>query len=66
MDDAGVHRRPDRARKCSRAVGEPRRAEWESFLAQREPEVREPNPKVANYEKRPQPITFQHPFSVKG
>ena len=48
------------------AVGETRRKNWEAFLAQREQEVREPHPQVANYEKRPQPITFQHPFSVNG
>ncbi len=42
------------------------KSEWEKFLAQREPEVREKNPLVANYEKRPQAITYQHPFSVKG
>ncbi len=41
-------------------------AEWKAFLDQRDPEKREPHPQVANYEKRPQPITFQHPFSVKG
>lgn len=43
-----------------------RKADWEKFLAQREPEQREPRPTVANYEKRPEPITFQHPLSVKG
>ena len=43
-----------------------RKASWEKFLAQREPEKREASPTVANYEKRPQPLTFQHPFSVKG
>jgi putative membrane-bound dehydrogenase-like protein len=43
-----------------------RRAEWEKFLAQREPEQREPSPYVANYEKRPEPLTFQHPMSVKA
>lgn len=43
-----------------------RKAAWEAFLAQREPEKREPHPQVANYEKRPEPLTFQHPFSVKG
>jgi putative membrane-bound dehydrogenase-like protein len=48
------------------AAGAARRTEWERFLAQREPEKREPNPFVANYEKRPEPITFQHPLSVKG
>ncbi len=43
-----------------------RKTEWEQFLAQREPEKREPNPNVANYERRPEPLTFQHPFNVKG
>ena len=43
-----------------------RKASWEKFLAQREPEKREASPTVANYEKRPQPLTFQHPLSVKG
>ena len=47
-------------------VREERRKEYEAFLAQREPEKREPNPNVANYEKRPEPLTFQEPFSVKG
>ncbi len=48
------------------AAGVNRRKEWENFVAQREPEVREPNPNVANYERRPTAITFQHPLSVKG
>jgi putative membrane-bound dehydrogenase-like protein len=43
-----------------------RRAAYEAFLAQREPERRESHPQVANYEKRPEPLTFQHPFSPKG
>ena len=43
-----------------------RRKNYEAFLAQREPEKREASPTVANYEKRPQPVTFQHPLSVKG
>ena len=43
-----------------------RKAAWQAFLAQREPEVREKNPNVANYEKRPEPLTFQKPYSVKG
>ena len=47
-------------------VGDKVRGEWEQFLASREPEVREKNPSVANYEKRPEPLTFQQPFSVKG
>lgn len=48
------------------SVGESRKASWEKFLANREPEVREKNPYVANYEKRPEPITFQKPFTPKG
>jgi putative membrane-bound dehydrogenase-like protein len=48
------------------AAGETKRKEWEEFLAKREVEKREPNPNVANYEKRPQAITFQQPLSVKG
>lgn len=43
-----------------------RKAAYEAFLAQREPEKREKHPQVANYEKRPEPLTFQHPFSPKG
>ena len=42
------------------------RKDWEAFLAQREPEVREKNDNVANYEKRPEPLSFQKPYSVKG
>jgi len=52
--------------KLLAAVDEARRKEWETFLAQCEPEKREANPNVANYEKRPEPITFVHPLSVKG
>ena len=48
------------------AAGELRRKEWLTFLAQREPEKREANPNVANYERRPEAITFVHPLSVKG
>ena len=48
------------------AVGDARKKVWENFLAQREKEKREANPNIANYERRPQAITFQHPFSVKG
>jgi len=40
--------------------------EWETFLAQRSPEAREPNVNVANYEKRPEPLTFQKPYDLKG
>lgn len=43
-----------------------RRKSYEAFLAQREPEKREKHPMVANYEKRPEPLTFQHPMSVKA
>src|SRR5690606_22738636 len=48
------------------AITAPRRQQWESFLANREPERREANSNVANYERRPEPLTFQQPFSVKG
>lgn len=48
------------------AVGDQAKADWERFLASREPEKREPHPEVANYEKRPQPITLQQPFSPQG
>jgi putative membrane-bound dehydrogenase-like protein len=47
-------------------VGDQARGEWERFLASREPEKREAHPQVANYEGRPEPLTFQHPFSVRG
>ena len=43
-----------------------RKAAYEAFLSQREPEQREKHPQVANYEKRPEPLTFQKPFSPKG
>ncbi|MBL9210114.1 MAG: hypothetical protein JNL92_06580, partial [Opitutaceae bacterium] len=52
--------------KLLAAVGVERVTAYEKFLAQREPERREARPTIANYEKRPQPVTFQHPFSVKG
>ncbi len=48
------------------SVGDTVRGEWEKFLSSREPEQREKNPNVANYEKRAEPITYQHPFSAKG
>lgn len=48
------------------SVGDSVKRDWESFVAQREPEKREPNGNVANYEKRPQAITYQHPLSTKG
>lgn len=43
-----------------------RKANYEAFLAQREPEKREKHPQVANYEKRKEPLTFQQPMSVQG
>ncbi len=48
------------------SVGDAVKQQWQAFLAQREPEVREKSNSVANYEKRPEPLTFQRPFSVKG
>jgi len=47
-------------------AGDKVKSQWEAFLAQREPENRRKDGNVANYEKRPEPITFQQPFSVKG
>src|SRR4051812_42917509 len=64
-NDAGAKPEEIRA-KVLASIKPERKAAWEAFLAQREPEKREPHPMVANYEKRPQPLTFQHPFSVKG
>jgi putative membrane-bound dehydrogenase-like protein len=52
--------------KLLTAAGGVRRAEWEGFLADRQPEQREPNPNVANYEKRPEAVTFQEPMSVQA
>ncbi len=52
--------------KILAAAGIARVVEWEKFLAQREAEEREERPTIANYEKRPAPLTFQFPFSVKG
>jgi putative membrane-bound dehydrogenase-like protein len=43
-----------------------RRKSWEAFLAGREVEKREKRDTVANYEKRPEPLTFQLPMSPKG
>ena len=48
------------------ALSAARKAAWERFLAGREPERREKNANVANYEKRPEALTFQQPYSVKG
>jgi putative membrane-bound dehydrogenase-like protein len=52
--------------KLLAAAGPERVTAWEKFVAQREPEQREARPTIANYEKRPQPLTFQHPFNIKG
>ncbi|MCP5556381.1 MAG: c-type cytochrome [Verrucomicrobiaceae bacterium] len=43
-----------------------RKASYEAFLSQRDAEKREKHPQVANYEKRPEPLTLQLPFSTKG
>ena len=43
-----------------------RRAGYETFLAQRDPEERKKHPQVANYEMRPEPLTLQLPMSVKA
>lgn len=52
--------------KLLAAAGPARVAAWEKFLAMREPEQREARPTIANYEKRPEALTLQLPFSVKG
>ncbi len=52
--------------KLLAAAGPIRVAAWERFLAQREAEQREARPTIANYERRPAPLTLQQPFSVKG
>lgn len=63
----GEQTTPEQVRKdVLAALSAPRKADWEKFLAQREPEKREASPTVANYERRSQPVTFQHPLSVKG
>lgn len=43
-----------------------RKASYEAFLTGREAEKREKHPQVANYEKRPEPLTFQLPFTPQG
>lgn len=48
--------------KLLAALSPARIAGWEKFLAQREPEKREARPTIANYEKRPEPVTFQFPL----
>ena len=48
------------------AAGPERAEQWREFVKTREEENREPHSNVANYERRPQPLTYQHPLSVKG
>ena len=52
--------------KLLTAAGPQRRMEWEQFIQARETEKREVKPTVANYERRPQPLTYQYPLSVTG
>ncbi len=52
--------------KLLAGLAAPRLATYEKFLAEREPEQREAKPTIANYEKRPAPLTLQQPFGVKG
>jgi putative membrane-bound dehydrogenase-like protein len=49
-----------------KTISPERRKDYEAFIAQREPEQREPNAHVANYEKRAEALTFQKPMSVKA
>jgi putative membrane-bound dehydrogenase-like protein len=48
------------------SIGETRRASHDKFLTNRETEVREASPYVANYENRPAPLTLQKPYTVQG
>mgnify|MGYP006277063713 FL=1 len=58
---------PDAVRRLVlNTLGAGRKASWEKFLAGREPERRAKDGNVANYEKRDEPLTFQHPYSPKG
>jgi putative membrane-bound dehydrogenase-like protein len=43
-----------------------RKASYDHFVKQRDPEERKKHPQVANYEKRPEPLTLQLPMTVKG
>ncbi|MES2709379.1 MAG: PVC-type heme-binding CxxCH protein [Verrucomicrobiota bacterium] len=52
--------------KLLTAAGPQRRVEWVQFTQAREAEQREVKSSVANYERRPKPLTWQHPLSVKG
>ncbi|MES2709017.1 MAG: PVC-type heme-binding CxxCH protein [Verrucomicrobiota bacterium] len=52
--------------KLTAAAGPQRKADWEAYLKAREPEERTVDANVANYERRAQPLTFQHPLSVKA
>ena len=54
------------AKELAARLDPTRVADWRKYAEQREPEVREESPWVANYEKRPKPLTLQKPFSVKG
>ena len=54
------------AKELSARLNPARVADWRKYAEQREPEVREESPWVANYEKRPKPLTLQKPFAVKG
>jgi len=54
------------AKELSARLNPARVADWRKYAEQREPEVREESPWVANYEKRAKPLTLQKPFSVKG
>ncbi len=48
------------------SVGEARKSNWQAFLKSSRPEKREVHSFVANYEKRPEALSFQHPFDVNG
>ena len=47
------------------AIGDERRAGYESFLSDRTPLRYEPRDNIANYEKRPKPLEYQFPLSAE-
>ncbi|MEM6413319.1 MAG: PVC-type heme-binding CxxCH protein [Pseudomonadota bacterium] len=47
------------------AIGDDRRAQYDAFIAARQPLTYEVRGDIPNYEKRPAPLKYQHPLSPK-
>ncbi|MEM9017794.1 MAG: sulfatase-like hydrolase/transferase, partial [Verrucomicrobiota bacterium] len=47
------------------SVGDPRRADYDTFLSQRTALRYEPRDHIANYEERPEPLPYQFPLSAE-